>query len=192
MAEDEGVLITREFAQALHDLLTRSGQSLSSSSQLLRRQAPPAQAIVSLEMIDNLVPGDGEAARAWPLNWDEETEEFVRGDDEVEVWCNAGFRGAALGRTATLDEGDIVEAYFMRGRYYAIAGRTTVLVKTDASHAKTAVGTCSVYAGDTQGSEADTFKNIQAWNRFAALSSGKWAMAVWVGSGWDLISGECS
>ena len=65
-----------------------------------------------------------------------------------------------------------------------------LLVKTDAAHAKSASGTCSIYTG-TPGSESDTGENITAYNKFADLASGKWAWAANNGSGWYLIAGEC-
>jgi len=65
----------------------------------------------------------------------------------------------------------------------------SLLVKTDASHAKSASGTCSVYTG-TPGSETDSGVNITAYNAFAALSSGKWAWAEHNGFGWYLSDGE--
>lgn len=69
--------------------------------------------------------------------------------------------------------------------------RQIILGKTDASHAKGASGTISVYEGATKGSETDTTRNVSAWNRFADLDSGKWVWCVWNGSGYDLIAGEC-
>ena len=65
-----------------------------------------------------------------------------------------------------------------------------LLVKTDAAHAKSASGTCSIYTG-TPGSETDTGENITAFNKFADLASGKWAWAANNGHGWYLTAGEC-
>lgn len=65
-----------------------------------------------------------------------------------------------------------------------------LLVKTDSSHSKGASGSCSIFAG-TKGSETDTGENITAWNRFADLDAGKWAVAAYVVNGWELIAGEC-
>lgn len=73
-----------------------------------------------------------------------------------------------------------------------LAPMQSVLVKTDAAHAKSASGTCSVYHGNTPGSETDSTHNITAWNRFAALATTKWARAVPVGDDdFDLVAGEC-
>ena len=67
-----------------------------------------------------------------------------------------------------------------------------VLVKTDASHAKGATGTVSIYSGTTKGSETDTGLNLTGvYNRFATLASGKWALAFPVDAGWELWAGEC-
>lgn len=68
----------------------------------------------------------------------------------------------------------------------------SVLVKTDAAHAKGASGTCSIYHGNTPGSETDSTYNLTAWNRFADLSTTKWARAVPVADDdFDLVAGEC-
>lgn len=66
----------------------------------------------------------------------------------------------------------------------------TIIGKTDSSHAKSASGTISVYAG-TLGSESDTTINITAYNRFAAVSTTKWVQADWIGGGWNLSAAEC-
>jgi hypothetical protein len=55
---------------------------------------------------------------------------------------------------------------------------SAMLGKTDASHAKGASGTVSIWDG-AEGSEVDTGVNVTAYNRFAAVASGKW---VWVHS----------
>lgn len=53
------------------------------------------------------------------------------------------------------------------------------LGKTDASHAKGASGTVSLYSG-TPGSETDTTENLTGvWNKFAAIGSGKWVWVDW-------------
>lgn len=53
------------------------------------------------------------------------------------------------------------------------------LGKTDASHAKGASGTVSLYSG-TPGSEGDTTENLTGvWNKFAAIASGKWVWVDW-------------
>jgi len=65
-----------------------------------------------------------------------------------------------------------------------------VLGKTDASHAKAASGTVSVWGG-TPLSEADTTINITAYNKFADLDSGKWVVCIYIRRAWYLIAGEC-
>lgn len=65
--------------------------------------------------------------------------------------------------------------------------------KTDASHAKGASGTISIYAG-TLGSESDTTVNMSSvWNRYANVSSGKWVRCAWDNDAqkWELVSAEC-
>lgn len=65
--------------------------------------------------------------------------------------------------------------------------------KTDSSHAKSASGTISVWAGTTIGSESDTTANITAYNRFAAVGSGKWVRCEWNNDAqqFELGSAEC-
>lgn len=66
-----------------------------------------------------------------------------------------------------------------------------VLGKTNASHAKSASGTVNLYTG-TLGSETQvTSMTVTAYNRFAAVASGKWVHCSWVNSGWDLSAAEC-
>jgi len=65
--------------------------------------------------------------------------------------------------------------------------------KTDSSHAKGATGTISIYTG-TLGAETDTTVNMTGvYNRFAALSSGKWVRCEWDSwnRGWEIVTGEC-
>lgn len=69
-------------------------------------------------------------------------------------------------------------------------GRNRVIGKTDSSHAKSASGTVSVYAG-ALGSESDTTMNITAYNRFAAVATTKWVACVYTSGGWDIIAAEC-
>ncbi len=66
-----------------------------------------------------------------------------------------------------------------------------VLGKTNASHAKSASGTVNLYAG-TLGSETQvTSMTVTAYNRFAAVATGKWVHCSWVNGGWDLSAAEC-
>lgn len=62
--------------------------------------------------------------------------------------------------------------------------------KTDASHAKGASGDISIYTG-TAGSESDTGYNISAYNRFAAVASGKWVVITKINASWYLTAAEC-
>lgn len=62
-----------------------------------------------------------------------------------------------------------------------------VLCKTDASHAKGATGTVSIYSTTS----SDTTHNITATNVYADLETGKWAHARKVNGVWYLIAGEC-
>lgn len=61
------------------------------------------------------------------------------------------------------------------------------LGKTDASHAKGATGTISVYSD----SSTDTTVNVTATNLFADLDSGKWVVLALINGLWYLIAGEC-
>jgi hypothetical protein len=60
--------------------------------------------------------------------------------------------------------------------------------KTDASHAKSATGTISVYDGN----DVDTSINVASVkNKYADLDSGKWVDVSWRGGNWELTAGEC-
>lgn len=76
--------------------------------------------------------------------------------------------------------------------WYIVAKPLTlaILGKTDASHAKGASGTISIYAG-TPGSETDTTINITAFNKFADIASGKWVWAMPYGVNWYITAAEC-
>lgn len=66
--------------------------------------------------------------------------------------------------------------------------------KTDASHAKSATGTISIYAGSTLGSESDTSVNMTGvYNRFAAVATTKWVRCEWNNEAqqWELTAAEC-
>lgn len=76
-------------------------------------------------------------------------------------------------------------------RVAAAAGSAAVkLGKTDASHAKGASGTISIWSGDA-GSETDTGDDETAWNKFANVTSGKWVLITEVNGQWYLTSAEC-
>lgn len=78
-----------------------------------------------------------------------------------------------------------------RQRQYGGGGEFRVLIgKTDASHAKSASGTISIWDG-TQGSETDTGQNVTAYNYFAAIGSGKWVAVVETVRGYIIIAAEC-
>ena len=68
--------------------------------------------------------------------------------------------------------------------------RAILIGKTDASHAKGASGTVSIWTGDP-GSEVDSTRNVTAYNRFADVASGKWVAVANNGFGWYLIAAEC-
>lgn len=65
-----------------------------------------------------------------------------------------------------------------------------MLGKTDSSHAKSASGTISIWAG-VEGSESDTGVNVTAYNRFAAVGSGKWVLVVSIQGRLYLAAAEC-
>jgi hypothetical protein len=66
----------------------------------------------------------------------------------------------------------------------------SLLGKTDASHAKGASGTVSIWMG-AAGSEADTTINVTAYNRFAAVASDKWVHLTSTNGQWYLDAAEC-
>jgi hypothetical protein len=65
--------------------------------------------------------------------------------------------------------------------------------KTDASHAKAASGTISIWSGGTISSLSDTTVNkTSVYNRFADLDSGKFVKCVWhKNDEFELDAGEC-
>jgi hypothetical protein len=66
---------------------------------------------------------------------------------------------------------------------------TGVLGKTDASHAKSATGTVSVWKGDHS---ADSGANISSvYNSFALVASGKWVHVGWTAETPALLAAEC-
>lgn len=67
-------------------------------------------------------------------------------------------------------------------------GSRTRLGKTNAAISKGSSGSISWYSD----SSTDTGKDFNAENLFADLGSGKWVLAVKIGSGWVLSAGECS
>lgn len=72
-----------------------------------------------------------------------------------------------------------------------MAPMMSVLIKTDASHAKGASGTCSIYHGNTPGSEFDSTYNLTAWNRFVDLEATTWGRVVPVADDdFELVDGE--
>lgn len=69
-------------------------------------------------------------------------------------------------------------------------GPFVLLGKTDASHAKGANGTVSLYAG-TAGSESDLGINVTAHNKFADVAADKWVgVFIWGGAIY-LMAAEC-
>ena len=79
------------------------------------------------------------------------------------------------------------------GRRMAPAGEGWRLLigKTDASHAKGASGTISIWDGETQSSFSDTGENITAYNRFATVASGMWVGVKETVRGYELVCAEC-
>lgn len=62
--------------------------------------------------------------------------------------------------------------------------------KTDAAHAKNSDGVVSVWAG-VPGSESDTGYNVEAYNLFGDVASGKWVAVALIHGYWYLIATEC-
>jgi hypothetical protein len=65
-----------------------------------------------------------------------------------------------------------------------------MLGKTDASHAKGASGTVSVWAG-AEGSEVDTGVNVTAYNRFGDIAITKWVMVLSLLGRLYIVAAEC-
>lgn len=65
------------------------------------------------------------------------------------------------------------------------------LGKADADIAKGFSGTISEYVGTTAGSESDTGDNYTCYNRFGAITSGKWVIFVRFMGNWHIIMAEC-
>ena len=72
----------------------------------------------------------------------------------------------------------------------AVDGPFELLGKTDASHAKGASGTVSIYSG-TPGSETDTTIDLTAFNKFANIDSGKWVWVSLYGGNFYITAAEC-
>jgi hypothetical protein len=81
------------------------------------------------------------------------------------------------------DDGDIV--------YCKRVPVRELIVKTNAAHDVDDTGVCTIYGGPTKGSETSMGITIDAWNRYADLATGKWAQAQHVGTGYDLVAGQC-
>jgi hypothetical protein len=67
--------------------------------------------------------------------------------------------------------------------------------KTDASHAKSATGTISIYWGTTVGSEADTTVNMtNVYNRYCDVATTKWVTCSYIAGAtanpWELTDAE--
>ena len=63
--------------------------------------------------------------------------------------------------------------------------------KTTTAHDKDATETVDLYSGDTKGSETKTDDDVEAYNRFADVATGKWCIVIFIGGGWELIAAEC-
>jgi hypothetical protein len=68
--------------------------------------------------------------------------------------------------------------------------RSHALGKTSSSWAKGTAQNITLWAG-TAGSEQATSDVLRAWNKFAAVPSGRWVMLARVGEHWYLIAAEC-
>lgn len=89
-----------------------------------------------------------------------------------------------------LSTDELITIDFTNGQPYIRTKAQGFLGKTDSSHAKSASGTVSLYHG-TAGSESDTTFNVTAYNKFAAVGSGKWVWVAFDGKNWYLTGAEC-
>lgn len=63
-----------------------------------------------------------------------------------------------------------------------------LLVKTDGEHASEATQDVKIYTGE-KGSETDSGKTVEAYNRFSDLEDDSWAIALPHPTGWELAGG---
>lgn len=75
---------------------------------------------------------------------------------------------------------------------FSVAHRPMELIgKTDASHAKNASGTISIWTGETAATLADSTDNATAYNRYADIDSGKWVTVRAFDHGYEVQMAEC-
>lgn len=103
----------------------------------------------------------------------------AKGENELREALNLLMR-------TTFDEGVLYNGagIFKRGK----KGRERFLAKADANVTAGNSGTFSLYSGATQGSEADTTRNVTAYARFADITSGDWVFLSRIrgSSGWEV------
>ena len=81
-----------------------------------------------------------------------------------------------------------------RDTRYTTPARVLVLGKTNGAIAKNdspSANNVSIWVGEP-GSETDSGDDITAFNKFAALVSGKWVVCAMILGGWYIIAAECS
>lgn len=141
--------------------------------------------IVRFELYDPLTAGGSAIAKV--RLWNIDTEGYDTSEQQITVY---DFEGTHAGIA-----GDFGRAIYCRdSKRWEVIGVSSsmagLLGKTDASHAKSASGTVSVWAG-TPGSESDTGTNITAYNKFSAVASGKFVWVLNNGDGYYLVAAEC-
>lgn len=133
------------------------------------------------------------------------TDEYILQDGSGDVSVYEGTtKGSETATGAILENvhnrlGDVsadswVHLKFRGGGWEIVSkeGLAVRLGKTTTDHDKDSTELVSLYNPDgTKGSESDTGSDFYAYNRFADLASGKWVLAIKIGSGWDLIAAEC-
>lgn len=141
--------------------------------------------IVRFELYDALALNG--SALAYVRLWNIDTEAYDTSTQQITVYDSDG--------THTGFAGDLGRAIYCRdSKRWEVIGVTSTMAgllgKTDASHAKNASGTVSVWSG-TPGSESDTGVNVTAYNKFAAVASGKFVWVLNNGDGYYLVAAEC-
>lgn len=77
-----------------------------------------------------------------------------------------------------------------RNRRSAPQAAAHYLGKTSTAWAKNTKATITIYTGEP-GSETSSGDTVDAWNKFAAVQSGKWVMLARTNGYWYLIAAEC-
>lgn len=121
-----------------------------------------------------------------PRYYDHDAAEWKTDDDSEDVCLDAD----AVGLIYQVN--DVVTAWYdpQRGAYIPLSS-ALIIAKTTVAHDKDQTQDIEVYQGVSQGNLMASGKKVAAHNRFADLDGDKWVAAARIGSGWELIAGEC-